>query len=677
MTFCNITVINDMFRTLFAVVPPRIPTLPTFSAPEPSDQPPSANGTKVAVVPRRPLLVVALILGLALALATTALLTRPAPAAAASASEVIVRAHGIAGTEQLALRINDEEAARWTMSTVPADYVFTAEAPIEVESVEVAFLNDDGVHRDLHVDYVDVGGIVLQSESPTTISTGTYLRGEGCRERGSVSAVLHCRGSFRYDVPVRSPGADGDTTTSAAATAVDGDAAIDNPIVIAPEPTPVPAASLVRVRVLGTTGSERIELRINTETVVATEIDHGWQMIEHEMANEVVITDAELHFVNDNGPRDVRVDYLEVDGERFESEDPATRAVGLWASGRCRAGASTSEWLRCRGSFRYDVNNTAAVLSPPATTTTVPATTPTTTPPTSTSTTSTTAPPETSAPATVPPARAVGTPTGSGGQRYSIAQVIDGTIGAGDGSNPNEESPMGRHDAPLALNQGWNWAQGPTRNSVWGQLGSGNSRYAEFRCAVIPELGHTPPVPFRINVREAAYYQFVNNDWQKGFDVDLTGGNHGGYLGTAGGSNANPFTSGSHGLIEWRREADGSFSAPWNPSALMMHFWASQRKAPAPGQTAEFLTSEVRLQQPDGQTVDLSRVRVLFQCGVDYYSTTGGQGTQVPGPGIAKYHRATESWKPGLWITLPRNTAASSVSDFAAWLSSNPPPNVG
>ena len=236
---------------------------------------------------------------------------------------------------------------------------------------------------------------------------------------------------------------------------------------------------------------------------------------------------------------------------------------------------------------------------------------------------------------------------------------------------------MGRHDAPLALNQGWNWAQGPTRNSVWGQLGTGNSLFAEFRCAVIPELGHTPSVPFRINVREAAYYQYVNGDWQKGFDVDLTGGNHGGYLGTAGGSNNNPFTSGSHGLIEWRREADGSFSAPWNPSALMMHFWAAQRQAPAPGQTAEFLTSEVRLQQPDGQTVDLSQVRVLFQCGIDYYSTTGGQGTQVPGPGIAKYHRATEEWNPGLWVTLPRNAPANSVADFSSWLTNNTPPNVG
>jgi hypothetical protein len=258
--------------------------------------------------------------------------------------------------------------------------------------------------------------------------------------------------------------------------------------------------------------------------------------------------------------------------------------------------------------------------------------------------------------------------------RYSVAQVIDGTIGAADGSNPNEESPMGRHDAPLYLPQSWNWAQGPTRNSAWGNLGSG--QYAEFRCAVIPENGHNPPVPFRVNVRSGAYYQFVNGNWNKAFDVNLTSTANGAYLGQAGQLNSDPFSNGGPGRIEWRREADGSYSAPWNSSALMMHFWAGRRQSPASGQTAEFLTSELRLQQPDGQTVDLSQAKVLFQCGVDYYNSTGGQGTSVPGPGIAKYHRASSSWKAGLWVTLPGNAPAASAGDFRAWLEANLPPNV-
>lgn len=258
--------------------------------------------------------------------------------------------------------------------------------------------------------------------------------------------------------------------------------------------------------------------------------------------------------------------------------------------------------------------------------------------------------------------------------RYSVAQVIFGTIAGGDGSNPNEESPMGLHEAPLYLPQGWNWAQGPTRNSQWGNLAA--NQFAEWRCAVIPEFGHTPDVPFRINVRNGAYYQFANNSWSKAFDVNLDSPDHGAYLGRAGQLNQDPFSSGGPGRIEWRQEPDGSFSAPWNAEALMMHFWASQRQSPLPGQTAEFLTSELRLQQPDGQQVDLSEVRVLFQCGIDYYNTTGGQGTQVPGPGIATYQVASSEWTSGLWVTLPGDVPAASTGDFRTWLEANLPPNV-
>ena len=258
--------------------------------------------------------------------------------------------------------------------------------------------------------------------------------------------------------------------------------------------------------------------------------------------------------------------------------------------------------------------------------------------------------------------------------RYTIEQVIFGTIAAGDGSNPNEESPMGRHEAPLFLPQGWNWAQGPSRNDQWGNLRS--NQFVEWRCAVIPELGHTPRVPFRINVRNGAYYQFANGSWNEAFSVDLDSNDHGAYLGQPGQVNQDPFGSGGAGRIEWRQEADGSFSAPWNPDALFMHFWAGRRQAPASGQTAEFLTSELRLQQPDGQQVDLSQVRVLFQCGIDYYNSTGGQGTQVPGPGIATYQLASPTWTPGLWVTLPGDVPAASTADFRTWLEANLPPDV-
>ena len=260
--------------------------------------------------------------------------------------------------------------------------------------------------------------------------------------------------------------------------------------------------------------------------------------------------------------------------------------------------------------------------------------------------------------------------------RYTVDQLVESTIGAGDGANPNQEGPMGLHDGPLYLPQGWTWSQGATRNDEWGTIGTGSSLFVEWRCSVIPELDNVPPVPFRINVRDASYWQFANGEWAKGFDVALVEGHKGSYLGQAGELNTDPFSDSSNGQIAWREEADGSYSAPWNPDALFMHFWAAQRLTAVPGQTAEMSAAEIRLQQPDGETVDLSSVNVLFQCGLDYYSVTTGQGTKVPGPGIGKYHQASEEWKPTLWVTLPPDVPAASTADFEGWLTANLPPLV-
>ena len=255
---------------------------------------------------------------------------------------------------------------------------------------------------------------------------------------------------------------------------------------------------------------------------------------------------------------------------------------------------------------------------------------------------------------------------------YTIEQVIDGTVAEGDGSNPRDNDITGLHDAGLPLG-GFDFALGPRISSSYGQLE--NFAFAEWRCAVFPEVGHTPSVDFRINVQAGAYYRFTNGRWNKGVDAFLNGGgvNNGAYFAHPG-FVGNPFDAGTKGLIDWRQEADGSFSAPWNHQALNMHFWDGARVPIEAGQTAEFLTSEIRLQQPDGKRVDLSSVRVLGQCGVDYYQSNGGEGTKVPGPGIGKYHLLSEQWTPSLYLSLP--DVPNSVEDFRDFHEANPIPGV-
>lgn len=106
------------------------------------------------------------------------------------------------------LRINDKVVA--TFDNVQGDptqrdfqaFTFSYYKPIDVTTVKVAFVNDDGP-RNLHVDRIVVGGVIYESEAPTTYSTGTYTSGTGCDDDYKQSEALACNGYFQYSVRVQ------------------------------------------------------------------------------------------------------------------------------------------------------------------------------------------------------------------------------------------------------------------------------------------------------------------------------------------------------------------------------------------------------------------------------------------------------------------------------------------
>ncbi|MCC6604833.1 MAG: hypothetical protein IT327_16605 [Anaerolineae bacterium] len=107
------------------------------------------------------------------------------------------------------LRINEKTVATFTnVQGDPAQRVFQAFTytssywPIDVTTVKVAFVNDSGL-RDLYVDKIVVGGVIYETEAPTTYSTGTYTSGTGCDDAYKQSEVLGCNGYFQYSVRVQ------------------------------------------------------------------------------------------------------------------------------------------------------------------------------------------------------------------------------------------------------------------------------------------------------------------------------------------------------------------------------------------------------------------------------------------------------------------------------------------
>ena len=99
------------------------------------------------------------------------------------------------------------------------------------------------------------------------------------------------------------------------------------------------------VRARGTQGSEQIQLRADGNTLATWTLGTSYQ--DYSASGSGTIT---LHFINDDGARDVQCDYTIIDGATYQSEDQATN-TGVWQNDQC--GGSYSEWLHCNGYIQY------------------------------------------------------------------------------------------------------------------------------------------------------------------------------------------------------------------------------------------------------------------------------------------------------------------------------------
>lgn len=110
----------------------------------------------------------------------------------AQSSQIIVRAQGTLGGENLELRIGGSLIASWTMSTSYQDYTASGSG-----NVEVHFTNDDQAANgmDIQVDYINYHGTILQAEDQAT-NTGVYVN-NACG--GSYSDMLQCNGYILFD----------------------------------------------------------------------------------------------------------------------------------------------------------------------------------------------------------------------------------------------------------------------------------------------------------------------------------------------------------------------------------------------------------------------------------------------------------------------------------------------
>lgn len=105
-------------------------------------------------------------------------------------TNIVVRARGTNGSENIRLTVGGTQVGSWTLGTSMQNYSVTTS---NTGGINVQFTNDAS-NRDVQVDYITVNGSTRQAENQTT-NTGVYQNGS-CG--GSNSEWLHCNGYIGF-----------------------------------------------------------------------------------------------------------------------------------------------------------------------------------------------------------------------------------------------------------------------------------------------------------------------------------------------------------------------------------------------------------------------------------------------------------------------------------------------
>ena len=236
-----------------------------------------------------------------------------------------VRLRGDTGDERFEIRVGGTVVARGEATTDWALFETAIPDSTALADIQVAFVNDavrGAYDRNLRVDYVEFNGRRHESEAPTTFGTGTYWSSSRCLPAYLGSDALHCNGYFQYSQPEAHDGGS------------------------------------LGVRLRGDTGDERFEIRVGGTVVARGEATTDWALFETAIPDGTALADIQVAFVNDavRGAydRNLRVDYVEFNGRRHESEAPTTFGTGTyWSSSRCLPAYLGSDALHCNGYFQY------------------------------------------------------------------------------------------------------------------------------------------------------------------------------------------------------------------------------------------------------------------------------------------------------------------------------------
>ncbi len=118
-----------------------------------------------------------------------------------------------------------------------------------------------------------------------------------------------------------------------------------------------PSGNII-VRARGTTGSEEIEIQYNNQPV-GERITLSTSYKEYKVQVNNANGNFKIAFVNDNGPRDAEIDWLQVGTTRRQAETRSTNTA-VWQNGSC--GGSNSQRMNCEGIIDFGTMSSGAPI---------------------------------------------------------------------------------------------------------------------------------------------------------------------------------------------------------------------------------------------------------------------------------------------------------------------------
>ena len=202
---------------------------------------------------------------------------------------------------------------------------------ISADDIRIQFANDlydpaNNIDRNVRIDAIVIDGVRFETESSSVFSTGTWQSEDGIAPGFRNSEFLHSNGYFQF-----------------AATDNSGD-------------------TLITVRASGNEGGESFLLKRDGQVIGQGTVTTSMQTFQFSTGT-TSIDQLEIEFTNDlyqagAVDRNLRVDYVAIDGARFQTEADDVYSTGTWkAADGIAAGFRNSESLHTNGSLFFGQND--------------------------------------------------------------------------------------------------------------------------------------------------------------------------------------------------------------------------------------------------------------------------------------------------------------------------------